>query len=389
MRSLWAGLWILAACASEPPAPDQASAAYQQAMQDTASGRRSEEILPLLDRAIELDPSRAELFFARAEALRLLRRPEAASRDYDAAIALLRPARGSRADLAYALLSRGRIHADAGRREQAEWDFGEAITLSPSPIEARLERARLWAAAGRTEEAERDREEARRLGQGVAGSFHDEGVHQLQANRPEEAERYFLLALDLEPTHPLALVGLARASLSRGRFAAAEVALTRAIDQRPLDAELYYHRGNARLSLGRYEDAFADFTTAIERVPNHAGARVARGILFYRHRKDPERSEAEFHRALIADPESFDALLNRGLLYHETRRLAEAEVDLRRALGIRADVDAAHALGRLLYDRGEYAKSADTLQRTLELCRDPDRRKAVEADLARSLRQDK
>ena len=389
MRSLPPAFCCLlaAACAGAPA--EQAEALYLQARQDSARGRPAEEVLPLLDRAIELVPHRADVYFARAEIHRLLRRPEPAGKDYGAAISLLRGVPEARVELAHALLWRGRIHADAGRFASAESDFSEAIRLSPAPIEARLERARLGLRTGRTENAERDLEEARRMGKGAAETFHNEAVHQLQAARAEEAERMFLLALDLDPGYLPALTGLARAWMARGRFAPAEELLDRAAGLRPGDLELVYHRGNARLAQGKFEEALEDFDRVARGDSRRAGVYAARGLIYHRHRKDFERAEAEYHRALVADPESFSALLNRGLLYHETRRLDEAEQDFRRALALRADVEAAHALGRVLHDRGDYEKAADAFRKTLEICRDPERRKALEADLARALRPDK
>ncbi len=145
---------LAAACAGAPEG--QAGALVQEARQESARGKPPGEILALLDRAVELDPALADAWFARAEVHRLLRRPEAAAKDYAAAISLLRAAPEARAELYHALLSRGRLHADAGRLDAAEADFSEAIRLSAVPVEARLERARLGFRAGRTENGERD-----------------------------------------------------------------------------------------------------------------------------------------------------------------------------------------------------------------------------------------
>ncbi len=386
MRLLGAGACLVAAaCAA---GPSDAEALYRQARAE-AGRRPPEEILPLLDHAIALDPTRAAYFLERAELRERLRLPEGAVEDYGRAIGLLRPASHARFELADALTARAVLHAAAGRIAAAEADLGDALRASPRSIEALLERARLFRGAGRAAEADRDLAEARSHGRGAAGAFHDEGVHQLQAGRPGRAERLFLNASDLDPGRLEALVGLARARMESGRFAAAEEALDRALAAGPSDPELPYHRGNSRLAQGKFEEALADFTLAAERDPRNASALAARGLLFHRHRKDPERAEAEFHRALVADPAHFAALFNRGLLYHETGRLVEAERDLRRALAARTDPEAAYALGRVLLDRGDRERAADAFRRTLEICRDPERRKSVEADLARSLRPER
>jgi tetratricopeptide (TPR) repeat protein len=383
MKALSFAVLVLAACASTGA---DAEALYVRAQRDADAGRPAEEVLPLLDRSIELDPSRAGAWFARGEIHRALRRPQPAAVDFGAAISILRGDPSRSGELMTALLARGRLHAETGRLPAAEADFSEAIRLSSAPIEARLERARVGLRLGRAEQAERDLAEARRLGAGAAGVFHDEGVHQLQAQRPDEAERMFLLALDLDPGHLPASVGLARVWMARGRFAEAEGSLDRAVRLRPGDPELVYHRGNARLAQGKFEEALEDFTRVAERDPRHAGAYAGRGLVYHRHRGDLERAEAEYCRALVADPALSSALVNRASLYRESGRLDEAEQDLRRALSLRADADALQALGRLLLERGDRERAADAFRRSLEICRDPARRKAVEEDLARALR---
>lgn len=94
-----------------------------------------------------------------------------------------------------------------------------------------------------------------------------------------EAEKYYLKALELEPGYPLALKGLGRTYLAMGKGAAAQAALTAAVDSDPTSAEAYYELGKSYLLLQNPARAKTAFEKAVQLKPDSPEAKAARNEL--------------------------------------------------------------------------------------------------------------
>jgi hypothetical protein len=90
----------------------------------------------LYEQAIAADPAHAEPHYKRANALRLIGRPEEALAGYDRAIEL-------KADYAHAYCNRGVVLQSLGRREAALLSYDRAIALDPTDVMAHYNRALL------------------------------------------------------------------------------------------------------------------------------------------------------------------------------------------------------------------------------------------------------
>ncbi len=375
------GLW-LQACAA--PGPADAERLYREALFRVSRESDPAGALPLLDRAIRIDPGRPEYFAARGRLRRALGRGDEAAADYAAAIDLRRQGPSLPADLASLHLARGTLLAELDRTAEAEADFSEAIRLVPGFAEALLRRARLRRRSGRTEEAERDATEARRSGAALADSFYNEGVRALNLGRRDEAELLFEFAVELDPGHVEAHVARARVFMETRRFPEAGRSLDRAIGLEPARADLYYHRGNTRLAEGRAAEALSDYKRSLELDPRQASCLALRGLVYHRHFRDTDRALADYDRAIEIDPSCHAAWTGSGDLFRETGPPEEAERRLRKALEISATADALRSLGRVLLDRGDPRRAAEAFRGALQVCRDEPLRKEIEKDLERA-----
>ncbi|MFZ0241778.1 MAG: tetratricopeptide repeat protein [Desulfobacterales bacterium] len=90
-----------------------------------------------------------------------------------------------------------------------------------------------------------------------------------------EAERYYQKALELESGFPLALRGLGRTYLAQGKGAAAQAALTAAIDKDPTSAEAYYDLGESYLLLQNPAKAKGAFQKAVQLKPESPEGKAA------------------------------------------------------------------------------------------------------------------
>jgi tetratricopeptide (TPR) repeat protein len=80
----------------------------------------------------------------------------------------------------------------------------------------------------------------------------------------------------LEPSFPLALRGLGRTYLAMGKGAAAQAALTAAIDSDPTSSEAYYELGESYLLLQNPAKAKASFQKVLQLKPDSFEAKAAK-----------------------------------------------------------------------------------------------------------------
>lgn len=94
----------------------------------------------------------------------------------------------------------------------------------------------------------------------------------------EQAERYYLEALDIEPNFAIAQRGLARTYMAMGRPADAVNTLEKAIDKSPRMAELHLEVGKAYAALNQKEKALDAFNKAIALNPESDVAQEAQRV---------------------------------------------------------------------------------------------------------------
>lgn len=371
-------LLFAAGCAYYRTEAEEVDALYRRARHDLAAGKDAEAAIALLDRALDLAPERADILVTRARLHREAGRIEEARNDWAEALRL----RGPDPDL---LVRAGTAEGELGFLDRAEAAFGEAIRLDPSQAEAWLQRARFRRLAGRHVEAEKDVAEARAHGKGWADPFHNEGVRLVRAGRPLDAESCFRFATELDPLRADSWMGLGRVRLETGRPLLAAAAFAEAETLRPDDAEASYHRGNALWAAGRAEAALGAYARAAEIDPTKPAYPTGLGILHQHEHRDPARAAAQYARALALDPEYPPALLHRASLFHELGLQEEAERDLRLSMGRRASVDGGRLLASILNEQGKFEAAVDVCMNTLPLCRDEAQRRAVDEELRRAL----
>ena len=378
-------LLVLSGCAYYPTESDEADARWRQARTIVAQGGSEERALEHLDRAIELDPDRAEFYQARGGIRRDLGQLKGAAADFSAALDLRRAAGALPREIAELLVARGVLNGDLGFDADAERDFSTALEIHPGLIEAWLQRSVVRSKAGKADLAKLDVDEARLHGKAFHASLHNEGIRQLKEGRLDLAERFFRFAIAVDRSRPESHVALGRVYLETRRLEEAAAAFETAIGLKPDDAELFYHRGSARLAQGRPEDALADFTRAQLLAPSRASYVTARALVFHEHYRDPVRAEEEYSGAIRLDERDPAPYLNRGLLREELGRFEEAEQDFRRALAARATPEAALRLAGVLRVRKQYLAAVDVCLKAASICPDPALREALEEERRRAM----
>jgi tetratricopeptide (TPR) repeat protein len=151
--------------------PIEFDAVYAQAIGCLSAGNL-EHAVQLFDQAIALEPSRAEPYYKRANALKDMARHEAAIASYDQAIE-------RRTDYAHAYCNRGVVEQALGRVEAALSSYERAIALDPTDFMAPYNRALLMQDCSRWEEALADYDHAIALNAQFADALYNRSMVQL------------------------------------------------------------------------------------------------------------------------------------------------------------------------------------------------------------------
>jgi len=101
------------------------------------------------------------------------------------------------------------------------------------------------------------------------------GIAYYNKHEYAHAERYFLDALDLEPSFLLALRGLSKTYIAMNRLAQAVTTLKKAVNNAPLSADLFLELGNTYHMSGDTRNALLAYQKVISLSPNTTIAETA------------------------------------------------------------------------------------------------------------------
>lgn len=320
-----------------------------------------EKALPLLDRALEIDPHNVDALLRKATVLRRLgkkqemtqllekvvrefpeqpnvnvayaRWVELPAHQEKEAEARIRKALDRDPYVSSAWKILGEMLQREHRTEEAIQAFRDGLRRTPDSGDLHAELGLLLAGIGRGSEATPHLEEGIRLIRAFRPDLHVAlGAVAAESGKYREAEKHYKLVLEKEPTNPGAHNNLAIALYRTGHPAEAMAELHALIKAHP-----------------KYADA----------TNNLAGIAVDQGKW--------KEAEKWARRTLELDPESFEAHNNLGVALDETGRSAEAEKHFRSALELQPGYRTAQVnLGITLSKLGKTKEAANLLEETLK-----------------------
>jgi tetratricopeptide (TPR) repeat protein len=188
-------------------------------------------------------------------------------------------------------------------------------------------------AAGRPEDAEKAYAQAIRLDGMNELARLGLGELKIGTGRPEEAVREFELALKRKPTLVAAHLGLGNALAVLGRFEEALERYQRALSLRPRLPEAEFAAAFVLSRLGRPKEAETRYRRALVERPDFAAAWMNLGSLL-REQGREAYAEAALLRAVELRPDLVAGWINLAMLERERRRPAKAEAHLRKAFAL-------------------------------------------------------
>ena len=207
-----AGLLVFLAFASGCDR-DAAEQAYFEALDGEKKGRPCEELMPLVERAIALQPSRSWYWEKRSGYRSGVGDLPGALADIDKAISL--------ADRPYLRYSRAILLCKSGRCQEALRDLDSAIAAQPDNLQFYRVRAIARVRSGKAAAALEDGELLVSRQRHVAESFYARGIAFAALGRPREAVYDFSVVLRADPARVYPLVDRADAYAAMGEAALA------------------------------------------------------------------------------------------------------------------------------------------------------------------------
>lgn len=338
-----------------------------------AQTKKYDEILPLLKRAIKLDPHNAAAHYSHGLASEHLQDYHQAITDFSQVITLapalaalayysrgiaytgLEEYRQAIADYNQALTldpqnasaycNRGANFAKLGQYQQALEDFSQTLALDTKHIHAYYNRAQTYHKLRDYQRALDDYSQALSLDPSLAMAFHNRGVINVDTGNLQRAIEDYTQAIALEPA-------LAAAYLSRGNVFAYQGEYQHAIDDfsrsigiNPKDAMAWYNRGNTYSWLQNYAQAIEDYSQAIALDLTYTEAYSQRGVA-YAKLGSPEQALIDFSKAIALDASFVPAYVNQGMAYRDLKKFDQAISEFTQALAL----DPANAVA--YYNRG-------------------------------------
>ncbi len=212
-------------------------------------------------------------------------------------------------------------------------DFGAAIELAPSDLEARLSRGALLVEQGKFALAIEDLNAVIEVDSSQASAFEARGIARLGLREANQAVDDLNRAIELSPESPLA----------------------------------HFHRARAHLFLGQLNDALADVKVALKSAPDNLAALLLRATIAHNLHQSDE-ALADLNRILELRPGLPIALRTRADVWAEQGKLGEAISDLEAArVELGNDLNLLVSLGALYLRVGRAEKSVEMYSAALAI----------------------
>lgn len=286
------------------------------------------------DYALELLPSRYQIWYYRGQVLARLQRYQEALISYNKALEI-------QFRYPQAWFRRGNVLFNLQQYEDAVVSYDQAIALAPDRPEIWNNRGNALSVLENYEKAISSYDRAIELKPHDPQLWFNRGNAFYNSEYYEKAIASYQKVLDLVPDRANALFNWGCALFELGRPEEAIELYDRAIALQPNQREIWYNRGCALRNLERYEEAIADFDRSLQISPQYYNALFTRADVLAKQKRY-DAAIANYDLALEVQPFDYRAsllklslLITRGhLLSYLSRpsRLVKIPKDLRNIL---------------------------------------------------------
>jgi tetratricopeptide (TPR) repeat protein len=237
--------------------------------------------------------------------------------------------------------------------------------------------------AGRHLDAQLCCQQALALDPNHADTLHLMGLLSLHARQYDHALEWISRAIRQEPK-AVYLTSLGSTLVNQGRSDEALNAFDKAVQLKPLDADLWRNLGAVLIEVKRPADAILSFQHALKLNPRHWDAANMVALLLYQSERF-EHALPYYNLCDELEPNHFQTLYMRALTLQKLGRLDEALADNKRALALDpTNADTYGNIGHVLMSSGRNEEALSWFDRSLELPAELRRNPHEQGDRARS-----
>ena len=231
------------------------------------------------------------------------------------------------------LLARALFHRSRGRLEEALVDVAAILQAMPEDANALILQGEVLRDQGKLDEAIASFDQATVLAPQSPEPFQNRGEIYREKNQFEKAIQEFNQVLVLRPGEWLALVHRAESYLYSEKLQEALVDVELVLEKQPGLIAAHRVRAEVYAKLGRLQEAIDAMVQLAEAVPQQPELKMQLALYYLVNQQLQQAIEA-YSDVLEIDPQNFLALRNRGDLFLNLGKHAEAVIDFNKAVDI-------------------------------------------------------
>ena len=220
--------------------------------------------------------------------------------------------------------------------EQALLSFGKAVNLDPEDAEYHYWKGQTFRNLGKYERTLSSFEKAIGLDPGNAEYYYWQGQTFDDLKKDESALSSFEKAIGLDPENAEYHYWQGRTFRNLGKYEPALLSFEKAINLDPENAEYHYRQGKAFYNFEKYEPALLSFEKAIGLDPENANYHYWQGQTFHDFKKYKE-ALLPFEKSIGLDPENAEYHYWQGRIFRDLKKYKPAFSSIEKAINLDPD----------------------------------------------------
>lgn len=256
-------------------------------------------------------------------------------------------------------------YAKMGKQEQAEKEFNKVLKLNPSRDDVLLELAGIFNATKRPDEAFRLGEQYLAKHPRSVEGLEILGVSCALNNRHDDAERYLLQAISVDPTRTKSKMELAALYAGSGNEPKAKSILEELVRTDPKNVRPLYMLAAMESRAGNSAKALEIYNSIMASNPSEINAAYKSGIILI-EKGDLDKADKTGDDLVKQFPKRADGYRLKGIVSYQRKNYADAMNHLSNANKIAPTLEAYYFLGLCYYNRGELESALSQFRKILD-----------------------
>ncbi len=221
--------------------------------------------------------------------------------NYSAAINEFKAALSLNPNYVFALSNLGNVYGKLKNYPESAKYFRKAITIKPNYAPANYNLGKVLHIMGQPDQAREYYQKAIDANSYFAEAIFNLAHLETQLGLFDDSIKNYRRFIELQPRLDKAYLGLGRAFLGAKEGAKAIEAFQKAVELNPSSLSANVNLATAYLNLGNIDDSVSIFNRILKRFPKIAGIHKNLGLIYYQHKKNPQKAIYHFRESLKLD----------------------------------------------------------------------------------------